>query len=44
MIEWLKRWNDESDESDMKSVSLSTSTTPKIQGAAGKGKEEAKTS
>jgi hypothetical protein len=36
IIEWLKRWQDDFDESDMSRFSLSSSTTP------GKGKEPEK--
>jgi hypothetical protein len=35
-VEWLKRWQDDFDESDMKISSLSTATTP------GKGKQPEK--
>lgn len=44
MIAWLNRWQDDFDESDMKIISLSTSTTPTIPGAADKGKQAEKTS
>ena len=44
MIAWLKRWKDDFDETDMKSISLSTSTTPTTPGAADKGKQPEKTS
>ncbi len=43
-IAWLKRWQDDFDESDMQSTSVSSSTTPTIPGAADKGKQPEKSS
>jgi hypothetical protein len=41
-IEWLKRWQDDFDYSDMRISSFSTSTTPMATGVSVKGKEHEK--
>lgn len=43
MLAWLKRWDDDFDEKDMKTYSMSTSATPVTAGMAEeKGKEPEK--
>jgi hypothetical protein len=43
IVAWLKRWDDDSDDKDMKAYSMSTSATPVTAGMAEeKGKEPEK--